>query len=146
MVANSLRVLPLLALLAGSVACSGGTDAAPAGTGSQSPAGHSYESTTVQGPGIPGDGPLRLTFGADGNLSANAGCNTVMGQADLTDHTLRTGALASTRMACVGDRAGADEWNTSFLQAAPAWTLDGETLTLKTADRTVTLRETEPDR
>ena len=146
MVANSLRVLPLLAVLAGGVACSGGTDAEPADTGPDSPAGHSYESTAVRGPEIPGAGPLHLTFGTDGRLSANAGCNTMMGQADLADHTLRTGVLATTRMACGGERQGADDWATSLLQNTPTWSLDGETLTLITSDRTVTLRETEPER
>ncbi|MCC3313395.1 META domain-containing protein [Nocardia africana] len=92
---------------------------------------------------MPGDGPLRLTF-TEGRLSATAGCNTLMGSADLSGNTLRTGPLASTRMACAGDRAGADDWATSLLQASPAWSLDGATLTLKTADRAVTLHESEP--
>ncbi|WP_227982336.1 META domain-containing protein [Nocardia spumae] len=143
MVANFLRIFPVLALLAGGVACSGGTDAAPTNSGPESPAGRAYISTTVEGSHIPGDGPLRLTFADAGRLSANAGCNTLMGTADLADHTLRTGPLAGTRMACAGDRAGADDWATALLQANPSWKLDGETLTLATADRTVTLRETE---
>jgi len=140
MSANILRIAPVLAVLAAGVACSSGNDSTPTDS---TPVGHTYVSTDVQGPRIPGDGPLRLTF-TEGRLSATAGCNTLMGSADLTGNTLHTGPLAGTRMACVGDRAGADEWATSLLQASPAWTLDGATLTLKTADRTVTLRESEP--
>ncbi|WP_025350128.1 META domain-containing protein [Nocardia nova] len=139
---KSVRIVPLLVLAAVGVACSTGTGtAAPA-----SPAGNSYESTAVEGPQIPGGGPLKLTFGDPNRISANAGCNTLLGTADLADHTVRTGPLASTRMACVGDREGADEWASALLEAAPSWSLDGATLVLKTADRTVTLRETPKDK
>ncbi|WP_063007418.1 META domain-containing protein [Nocardia kruczakiae] len=140
MSANILRIVPVLAVLAAGVACSSGNDSTPTDS---TPVGHTYVSTDVQGPRIPGDGPLRLTF-TEGRLSATAGCNTLMGSADLAGSTLHTGPLAGTRMACVGDRAGADEWATSLLQASPAWSLDGATLTLKTADRAVTLHESEP--
>ncbi|OXR42592.1 hypothetical protein B7C42_05369 [Nocardia cerradoensis] len=143
MSANILRIAPLLAVLVAGVACSSGNDSAPTDSTPATPVGHTYISTDVQGPRIPGDGPLRLTFTA-GRLSATAGCNTLMGSADLAGNTLHTGPLAATRMACVGDRAGADEWATSLLQASPTWSLDGATLTLKTADRTVTLHESEP--
>lgn len=143
MSANILRIAPILAVLAAGAACSSGNVSAPTDSAQATPVGHTYVSTGVQGPRIPGDGPLRLTFTA-GHLSATAGCNTLMGSADLTGNTLHTGPLAATRMACGGDRAGADEWATSLLQASPRWSLDGATLTLKTADRTVTLRESEP--
>ncbi|MFF0456080.1 META domain-containing protein [Nocardia africana] len=143
MSANILRIVPVLAALAAVAACSSGNDSAPTDSAPATPVGHTYVSTDVQGPRIPGDGPLRLTF-TEGRLSATAGCNTLMGSADLSGNTLHTGPLASTRMACVGDRAGADDWATSLLQASPAWSLDGASLTLKTADRTVTLRESEP--
>ncbi len=142
MVPTFVRIVPLLALLTAGAACAAGTDAAPADSGSASPSGRSYESTTVDGPQIPGNGPLRLTFGDPDRVSANAGCNTLMGKADLSGHTVRTGPLASTRMACAGDRAGADDWASALLQSAPSWSLDGETLTLKTAGHTVVLRET----
>ncbi|MEV5646665.1 META domain-containing protein [Nocardia sp. NPDC052254] len=142
MVAKSVRIVPLLALLATGAACSAGTDAAAPDSGSASPVGHSYESTTVEGPQIPGAGPLRLTFGEPDRISANAGCNTLMGTADLSGGIMRTGPFASTRMACLGDRAGADDWATALLQAKPSWSLDGATLTLRTGDRTVTLQQT----
>lgn len=143
MSANILRIAPVLAVLAAGAACSSGNEATPTDSTPATPVGHTYVSTGVQGPRIPGDGPLRLTFTA-GHLSATAGCNTLMGSADLTGNTLHTGPLAATRMACGGDRAGADEWATSLLQPSPTWSLDGATLTLKTVDRTVTLRESEP--
>ena len=143
MMARGARIVPLLVLLAAGVACSAGTDAEPPDSGSASPVGHSYESTTVEGLQIPGNGPLRLTFGDPDRISANAGCNTLMGTADISAHTVRTGPLASTRMACAGDQAGADDWVGTLLQATPSWSLDGQTLTLRTGDRTVTLPETE---
>ncbi len=142
MVAKCVRIVPLLVLLAAGAACSAGTDVAPPAAESASPVGHSYESSTVEGIQIPGNGPLRLTFGEPDRISANAGCNTLMGTADLSGGTVRTGLLASTRMACVGDREGADDWASALFQATPSWSLDGPTLTLKSADRTVTLHET----
>ncbi|NKY85344.1 META domain-containing protein [Nocardia veterana] len=141
--ATDLRIVPVLAVLATAVACASGNYSTPTDSASAAPVGHTYLSTDVHGPRIPGDGPLRLTF-TEGRLSATAGCNTLMGSADLSGHTLRTGPLASTRMACVGDRAGADEWATALLQASPTWSLDGTTLTLKTTDRTVRLQESQP--
>lgn len=144
MLANLARIVPLLLVAAGGgVACSTATDAAPPASGPQDLFGHSFTSSAVEGTQIPGDGPLQLTFTDPDRISARAGCNSMTGTVDLSGHTVDTGLLATTRMACPGDRAGADEWATSLLQADPSWTLEGETLTLKAPDRTVTLHETQ---
>lgn len=122
------------------VACA----AAPAGP---TPMGREFVSTDVSGT-IPGGGPLELGF-TDGRVNTYAGCNRGAASVDLSGGTLVTGELAMTMMACPGDRAGADEWMATLLRAQPGWTLDGETLTLRTADQVVTLldrRVAAPDR
>ncbi|MGW4532732.1 META domain-containing protein [Nocardia sp. NPDC004340] len=131
------RVSILLALTALAAAgCSsggGGNDTAPA-----SLSGRTFVSTAVSGTPIPGGGPLTLTF-TEGRVSASSGCNTANGSVDLQGNTLQVGDLASTLMACPGDLAGADEWQTTLLRSQPTWTLSGDTLTLKGSGSTVTM-------
>ncbi|MQY21024.1 hypothetical protein NRB20_41330 [Nocardia sp. RB20] len=102
--------------------------------------GHTYISTGVQGTPIPGGGPLTLTF-EDGRVSADSGCNSSSGAVTLDGSVLRVSQLATTMMACVGDKSGADGWQTALLQSAPKWSLSGSTLTLTGHDVTVTLRD-----
>ncbi|WP_245554085.1 META domain-containing protein [Nocardia takedensis] len=119
------------------------TTAAPTTTAppaSDTPMGHSYVSTSVEGDPIPGDGQLTLVFAAD-QLSANAGCNTFAGSVTFDDGVLRTGQLSATLMSCPPPQGDADGWVEGLLSASPAWRLDGSTLTLRTADRTVTLSD-----
>jgi len=54
---------------------------------------------------------------------------------------LRVSRMATTMMACVGDKSGADGWQTALLQSAPKWSLSGSTLTLTGHDVTVTLQD-----
>lgn len=136
MSATTVRVGIFLAMVAGLIAgCSSGDkDDKPAAT----PMGRTFVSTAVDGPQIPGGGPLTLTF-ADGRISASSGCNTADGTVDFTDDTLHVGTLASTLMACPGDRGEADSWQDKLLTALPKWQLDDGTLTLTGKDVTVTL-------
>ncbi|WP_054811510.1 META domain-containing protein [Nocardia arizonensis] len=151
MTASRARLAPLLLLVSlAAVACSGSesttassttTATPPPVTTAKPPAtpmGHSYVSTAVEGTPIPGDGPLTLIFAAD-RLSANAGCNTAAGSVSFDGDNMRVGQLTSTLVGCPPPRADADRWVADLLNAAPAWKLDGSTLTLRTPDRTVTL-------
>ncbi|WP_084531867.1 META domain-containing protein [Nocardia miyunensis] len=116
-------------------ACSGGSS----GPG-PTPMGHTYISTEVKGTPIPGGGPLTLSF-TDGRVSADAGCNSSSGPVTFDGSALRVSRMATTMMACIGDRSGADGWQTALLQSAPKWSLSGSTLTLTGHDVTVTLRD-----
>jgi len=109
-----------------------------AGGPGPTPMGHTYVSTKVQGSTIPGGGPLTLTF-ANGRVSANAGCNTSSGTVTFDGTVLRVSAMATTMMACPGDRSAADAWQTGLLQNDPAWRLSGDTLTLTGTNIVVTL-------
>ncbi|WP_194813964.1 META domain-containing protein [Nocardia sp. XZ_19_385] len=143
-----LRFVPILLLACATAACdSGGSDAAdptPSPTPAETavpptPTGHTYISKEVQGPQIPGGGPLTLTFTEDGRVSVTAGCNTGSAPVTLDNNTLTAGQLATTLMGCEGDRARADEWMGGLLASAPSWELKDSTLTLKNQDQTVIL-------
>ncbi|MEU8899703.1 META domain-containing protein [Nocardia sp. NPDC048505] len=151
MSATFLRSVPILLLACAVTACgsddSGSPDPTPSPSTASStaqaaptnPTGHTYISTEVKGPQIPGGGPLTLTFTADGRVSGTAGCNTGSAPVTLDNNTLTAGQLATTLMGCEGDRARADEWMSALLTSAPSWELKDNTLTLKNQDQTVTL-------
>ncbi|MBY8859647.1 META domain-containing protein [Nocardia sp. CA2R105] len=126
--------VPVLLVCALLPACS--SDSGPAPT----PMGHTYISTGVRGTPIPGGGPLTLSF-QDGRVSADSGCNSSGGPATFDGSVLRVSRMATTMMACVGDKSGADGWQTALLQSAPKWSLSGSTLTLTGHDVTVTLQD-----
>lgn len=137
MAAHLVRFGPivLLALLAVS-ACSSGESDSPSSPPDQTLMGRTFLSTGVEGTPIPGGGPLRLTF-KDNRVTADAGCNTHSGTVAAEDRKLVVSSLASTLMACGGDRQGADEWLSGFLNSQPGWQLDGPKLTLKSDNLTV---------
>jgi heat shock protein HslJ len=61
---------------------------------------------------------LSATFGEDGNVSGETGCNMFRGPYTLTDDTISFGALISTRRACLSEAATAQEQ--AFLAALAA--------------------------
>ncbi|MEU7764684.1 META domain-containing protein [Nocardia sp. NPDC049190] len=118
------------------VACScGGPDN---NVSTPSPMGRTFVSTGVEGTPIPGGGPLTISF-TDGRISADAGCNKHTGAVTLDHHTVHVSGLASTLMACAGERVGADAWLADLLHSPPNWRLEGARLTLRGDNRTVTL-------
>ncbi|MFD4457997.1 META domain-containing protein [Nocardia sp. NPDC058480] len=129
----------LLALVGTAVAGCGSPDKEPADD-TATPMGHTYISTEVVGDKIPGGGPMTLTF-SDGRISANSGCNAAGGTVDLSNHVLHTSPLASTLMACPGEREGVDAWQNNFLESDPTWRLDGDRLTLTGQSVTIHLTD-----
>ncbi|MFF0492357.1 META domain-containing protein [Nocardia sp. NPDC004068] len=136
MSATLLRWVSVLTLATAVAGCA--TDSGSHDSTGPTPMGHTYVSTKVDGTAIPGGGPLELTF-TDGRVSARSGCNTSGGPVSFDGDVLRISGLATTMMACVGDRAGADGWQTGLLESAPTWKLNGDTLTLTGNGSTVAL-------
>lgn len=140
--------LALLAVAALS-ACSNSSTAAPEPPQADL-LGRTFVSTAVEGTPIPGGGPLTVAFEEPDRLSGTAGCNRATGAADFSGGTITpTGPLATTMMACLGDRAGSDAWMVEFFAANPGWSLDGDTLRLSNDTTTVTLLDkkvAQPDR
>ncbi|TQF73273.1 META domain-containing protein [Rhodococcus spelaei] len=140
--------VPALLAVAALTACSNGqTPASP--PPQDDLLNRTFVSTTVSGTPIPGGGPLTVEFVEPDRISATAGCNRASGTVDLRDGKLTTGTLATTMMACIGDKGEADAWMTSLLEASPAWSLTDDTLTLRSDSTTVTLLDkkvAQPDR
>jgi heat shock protein HslJ len=137
-----MRLLPVV-LTALVVAGCSSTAAADDAT----PDGRTFVSVAVDGEPIPGGGPLTVGFDAD-QISTFAGCNHGSGTAELSDGRIVT-QLASTMMACPPPLGDADAWVSKFFDAQPSWSLDGDTLTLRTDATIVTLRDKKvvnPDR
>ncbi|MFD3706830.1 META domain-containing protein [Nocardia sp. NPDC058658] len=136
---TTLRALAALAIIATVVAGCGSAEEDPVDD-TATPMGHTYISTEVVGDKIPGGGPMTLTF-TDGRISASSGCNSAGGTVDLSNHVLHTSPLAGTLMACPGDRANADAWQSTFLESDPTWRLDGDRLTLTGKSVTIHLTD-----
>jgi heat shock protein HslJ len=102
--------------------------------------GKTFESTSVTGHDLVPDSVITLEF-IDGRISANAGCNTQNGDADVVDGTLEVGQLASTMMACEDPLMAQEQWLGAFLEDGPEVALDATTLTLTSGDVVVELAE-----
>lgn len=82
---------------------------------------------------------LTMTFGDDGTISGNSGCNTYSGQYTLSGQTITISPLASTMRACI-EPEGVAEQETAFttaLQQAATWNIQGNQLSLRTAENAI---------
>jgi heat shock protein HslJ len=105
-------------------------------------AGRSFVSTAVDGHDLVAGSTVSVDFG-DGDLSANAGCNTLAGGYALDAGTLAAGPLAMTEMACEPDLMAQDEWLAALLEAGPTLTVDGDELIVGGATGTITFLDRE---
>ena len=79
---------------------------------------------------------LTASFGKDGTLSGNSGCNTFSGPYTVNENQITIGPLASTMMMC-SDPAGVMEQEAQYLtalQSAATYQLEGNVLELRTKD------------
>lgn len=102
-----------------------------------------YVSTavTVDGQGKPlaSDQPISIRF-ADGQVSIQAGCNTMVGSAAIVDGVLNVGELASTRMACEQALMDQDAWLARVLSAGPTVTRpDDQSITVTSGGTVIDL-------
>jgi heat shock protein HslJ len=98
-----------------------------------------HESGTVPAPVVEGT-EIVLTFTAPDRLTAHAGCNTLMCQAQVDDARLHVADdVASTRMACSDELQAQDEWLSAFLVDDPEYTFTGDTLTLSQGSTEIVL-------
>lgn len=90
----------------------------------------------------------QLSFDAD-TITANAGCNTLSGQAHTDSGRLFVDSVGGTEMGCIPALSQQDAWWSELLASDPTYTLDGATLELTTGNATVELvdvEQTHPDR
>ncbi len=118
-------------------ATTGGSAAGTGAAGATDLTGKTFTSSEVTGGQtlVPGS-TITLTF-ENGNISANAGCNTFFGSVDLAGNILSAPTLASTMMACEQALMDQDQWLSSFLASDPAWSYVDSTLELNNGTDTV---------
>ena len=84
--------------------------------------------------GLEADSTITLAFGADGNVSGNATCNTYNGTYTADGDAVTVGPLATTRMACASDKLNAQEAQSlAALQNSATYDITNGTLTIRDA-------------
>ena len=151
------RLIPLLVAAALVVTACGGDDSDAAG-GSDQPgggnqgnqgagplAGRSFVSTkaTVDGkpkPLVEGT-ELSIAFERGDELGANAGCNSLFGTAKVADGRITVSDIGGTDMACDQPRMDQEVWYGELLGNDPAYSLDGDELTLTVGTTVITFTD-----
>lgn len=91
---------------------------------------------------------VRMTF-EDGQVSAQAGCNTLFGDYRVDGEVLRVDAMGGTRLGCPDVLLAQDAWLVELLGSGPRLALDGDFLTLSGQGAVLTFLDHEvagPDR
>jgi heat shock protein HslJ len=135
------RLIPfVLALVLVTGACGDDDDTQASDPPDGPLAGRSFVATKVAVDGKPKalvDGTeLSLGFEQGSKLSANAGCNSLFGTAKVADGRIEVSEMGGTEMACDQPRMDQESWYGELLGSDPAYSLDGDELTL-TVDTTV---------
>ena len=103
--------------------------------------GKTFTATETSGWVIVTGSTIQLTFD-DGRVSAQAGCNTLSGDATWSDERLvLEGPLASTAMACARGLEAQDQWLTKLLESDPRLAVDSGSLIIGTDRNGMTMTE-----
>jgi heat shock protein HslJ len=120
-------IVGLLALLI-LTACAGGSPATIQGQWELV----SHGSASNQTPATP-DVDTSIEF-LDGQLSGNVGCNGFGGEYEVDGDALKLGPVMSTMMFCEGPVGEQEMGTISVFQESATFVLDGDTLTITSAD------------
>ncbi len=103
-------------------------------------AGRVFVSTSLAGPAAPlvPATQVRLEVGT-ATITAQAGCNTLSGNAGTSHGRLQVDRLGGTEMGCDPARMRQDSWLAGFLTADPTYRLEGDRLVLSGDRGTLTL-------
>jgi len=93
----------------------------------------SYGSAASQTPAAP-DVDTSIEFGSDGQMKGNVGCNGFGGDFKVDGDTITFGSVMSTMMFCEGPVGDQEMGTIAVLQASAKFVLDGDTLTITSAD------------
>lgn len=105
-------------------------------------AGRTFLSTELDGHALVEGTQIALSFQAT-SISASAGCNQLGGTMSIDSGTLVVGDMMQTEMGCEAALMEQDTWLGSLLQDRPTLSLDGDTLSVTSADSTVVLVDRE---
>jgi heat shock protein HslJ len=79
-------------------------------------------------------GKARMTFGKDGSVRGNLGCNRFSGMAKVTAGTITFGRLTTTRMACLGPAMTVERHLLKVLHGSVRYEIQQHRLTLRAPD------------
>ncbi|MBM7170441.1 META domain-containing protein [Streptomyces sp. G44] len=82
-------------------------------------------------------GKAHLTFGEDGKVRGNLGCNDVTAKAEAEDGRITFGAPATTRKMCPGETMATERKLLKLFDGTARYEIEGDTLKLTAADGTV---------
>lgn len=156
---RGLRILLIVAAAGVIVALAGcGTDESqtdPSGDGAADPAGldgREFWSTSVTEGGaarpLVDDTRIAINF-RDGNIGATAGCNSMGATYRIDDGVLVVGDMFTTEIGCDPDRHAQDQFVAELLSSNPTIGLDGDQLTIASAEVEIELVDravADPDR
>ena len=83
---------------------------------------------------VPADATASIEIAPDNTVSVNTGCNTGSGSVELTDTTITFGPIAITKKACPPEQTALEASVLSVLQGEVTYTIDGNTLSLRSGD------------
>jgi heat shock protein HslJ len=86
------------------------------------------------------DTTITLAFGAQGDLSGNASCNTYNGSYTVNGNLFSVGPLATTRKSCGEDVDGQEKTYLTALRSAATFEISGNQLIIYDAGRQEVLR------
>ena len=105
--------------------------------------GKQFISVDVNGATLVPGTTIRITF-SDGQLSAQAGCNTMSGGYSIVDGKLvADGSWATTEIGCDPARQAQDQWLANFLSSSPTIDVENDKITLAVGDTVIQLLDRE---
>ena len=104
-------------------------------------AGRTYLSTAVTGHTLADGTVISLRFGG-GELTANAGCNTMSGTYRTSGGRLTSGGMRIDKpIPCPSSVSEETSWLAGFLGSRPSWRMDGHRLVLVSGPATIELTD-----
>lgn len=100
--------------------------------------GRQFVATDIEGHTIVEGSEVVVSF-EDGRISIQAGCNTQNSAYEINDGVLQVDLLVATMMACEQTLMDQDQVVASIVTAGPTVELDGDDLTISSADATMSL-------
>jgi heat shock protein HslJ len=131
-------IVPGLITAAVLIAGCGGGDDGGSTAEPQQLAGRTFVSTAAwSGEGSSFSSPVTVDFKDDGGMTWRARCNTAAADVEITADRLEVGRIASTEMGCEASAMKQDAELSAFFAADPSWSLDGNRLTLSSAQGSI---------
>jgi len=108
-------------------------------------AGSEWRPTELDGEPFATAAEMFVTFGGNGELRGNGGCNGFFGSYETNGTALAIGALGATKMMCEAEVMAGEDALLGILARTTAYERDGTTLVLRDGDGAVIARLVQTD-